>query len=51
MKQRSLQSKLFIAYLGMASLILFAFAAFFYLFISGGSLKYHKKNKYANLLL
>lgn len=29
MKQRSLQSKLFIAYLGMASLILFAFAAFF----------------------
>ena len=35
MKQRSLQSKLFIAYLGMASLILFAFAAFFYLFVSG----------------
>lgn len=35
MKQRSLQSKLFIAYLGMASLILFAFASFFYLFVSG----------------
>lgn len=35
MKQRSLQSKLFIAYLGMASLILFAFACFFYLFVSG----------------
>lgn len=34
MKQRSLQSKLFMAYLGMASLILFAFACFFYLFVS-----------------
>ena len=34
MKQRSLQAKLFIAYLGMASLILFAFASFFYLFVS-----------------
>lgn len=34
MKQRSLQSKLFTAYLGMASLILFAFACFFYLFVS-----------------
>ncbi len=33
-KTRSLQSKLFIAYLGMASLILFAFASFFYLFVS-----------------
>lgn len=34
MKQHSLQSKLFTAYLGMASLILFAFACFFYLFVS-----------------
>lgn len=34
MKQRSLQSKLFIAYLGMASLILLAFSCFFYLFVS-----------------
>lgn len=33
-KTRSLQSKLFMAYLGMASLILFAFASFFYLFVS-----------------
>lgn len=35
MKQRSLQSKLFIAYIGLASLILFAFASFFYLFVAG----------------
>lgn len=35
MKQRSLQSKLFIAYLSMACLILFSFAAFFYLFVAG----------------
>ena len=35
MKQRSLQSKLFIAYIGLASLILFAFASFFYLFAAG----------------
>lgn len=34
MKPRSLQSKLFIAYLGMASLVLFAFAVFFYVFVS-----------------
>lgn len=33
-KQRSLQSKLFIAYLGMACLILFAFAGFFSLYAS-----------------
>ena len=32
---RSLQSKLFIAYLGMACLILFSFAIFFYVFSSG----------------
>ena len=35
MKTRSLQSKLFIAYLGMACLILFSFAIFFYVFASG----------------
>ena len=35
MKQRSLQSKLFIAYIGLASLILFAFASFFYLYVAG----------------
>ena len=35
MKTRSLQSKLFIAYLGMACLILFSFAIFFYVFSSG----------------
>ncbi len=35
MKSRSLQSKLFIAYLGMACLILFSFAVFFYIFASG----------------
>lgn len=38
MKQRSLQSKLFIAYLSMACLILFSFAAFFYL-VAAGQLK------------
>lgn len=35
MKSHSLQSKLFIAYLGMACLILFSFAVFFYIFASG----------------
>ncbi len=35
MKSHSLQSKLFIAYLGMACLILFSFAIFFYIFASG----------------
>lgn len=35
MKTRSLQSKLFMAYLGMACLILFSFAIFFYVFASG----------------
>ena len=34
MKPRSLQSKLFLAYLGMAILILFSFAIFFYVFVS-----------------
>ena len=34
MKTHSLQSKLFSAYLGMACLILFSFAVFFYIFTS-----------------
>ena len=34
MKTRSLQSKLFFAYISLACLILFSFAVFFYAFVS-----------------
>lgn len=34
MKSRSLQSKLFFAYISLACLILFSFAVFFYAFVS-----------------
>ena len=34
MKSRSLQSKLFFAYISLACLILFSFAFFFYVFVS-----------------